>query len=74
MVKPSENQEKNIMLSLFFDLMRSQDFRVSIFVDLKRREEKSKQTQPPVLLTLKAPIKTAADDKFCDIFHNFRKK
>ena len=25
-------------------------------------------------LTLKAPITTAADDKFCDIFSNFRKK
>ena len=25
-------------------------------------------------LTLKAPIKTAADDKFCDIFNNFRQK
>ena len=25
-------------------------------------------------LTLKAPITTAADDKFCDIFPNFRKK
>ena len=25
-------------------------------------------------LTLKAPIMTAADDKFCDIFPNFRKK
>ena len=25
-------------------------------------------------LTLKAPITTAADDKFCDIFFNFRKK
>ena len=23
-------------------------------------------------LTLKGPIKTAADDKFCDIFPNFR--
>ena len=27
-----------------------------------------------LLLTLKAPIKTAADDKFCDIFPNFRQK
>ena len=26
------------------------------------------------LLTLKAPITTAADDKFCVIFPNFRKK
>ena len=26
-----------------------------------------------LLLTLKAPITTAADDKFCDIFSNFRK-
>ena len=26
------------------------------------------------MLTLKAPITTAADDKFCDIFPNFRKK
>ena len=25
-------------------------------------------------LTLKEPITTAADDKFCDIFSNFRKK
>ena len=25
-------------------------------------------------LTLKAPITTAADDKFCDIFPNFRNK
>ena len=25
-------------------------------------------------LTLKAPITTAADDKFCDIFPNFEKK
>ena len=25
-------------------------------------------------LTLKAPITIAADDKFCDIFPNFRKK
>ena len=25
-------------------------------------------------LTLKAPITTAADDKFCDIFPNFRQK
>ena len=25
-------------------------------------------------LTLQAPITTAADDKFCDIFHNFPKK
>ena len=27
-----------------------------------------------ICLTLKAPITTAADDKFCDIFSNFRKK
>ena len=27
-----------------------------------------------VFLTLKAPIMTAADDNFCDIFLNFRKK
>ena len=27
----------------------------------------------PAYLTLKAPITTAADDKFCDIFPNFRK-
>ena len=26
------------------------------------------------VLTLKAPITTAADDKFCDVFPNFRKK
>ena len=26
------------------------------------------------LLTLKAPVTTAAEDKFCDIFLNFRKK
>ena len=26
------------------------------------------------MLTLKAPITTAADDKFCDIFPNFRQK
>ena len=26
------------------------------------------------ILTLKAPIRTAADDKFCDIFPNFRQK
>ena len=26
------------------------------------------------LLTLKAPITTAADDKFCEIFPNFQKK
>ena len=26
------------------------------------------------LLTLKAPIKTAAHDKFCDIFPNFHKR
>ena len=26
------------------------------------------------ILTVKAPITTAADDKFCEIFHNFRKK
>ena len=25
-------------------------------------------------LTLKGPIKTAADDKFCDIFPSFRQK
>ena len=25
-------------------------------------------------LTLKAPITTAVDDKFCDVFFNFRKK
>ena len=25
-------------------------------------------------LTLKAPITTAADDNFCDVFSNFRKK
>ena len=25
-------------------------------------------------LTFKAPIKTAADDKFCDIFPSFRQK
>ena len=25
-------------------------------------------------LTLKAPITTAADEKFCDIFSNFKKK
>ena len=25
------------------------------------------------ILTLKAPIATASDDKFCDIFPNFRK-
>ena len=28
----------------------------------------------PYILTLKAPITTAADDKFCDIFSYFRKK
>ena len=27
-----------------------------------------------VVLTLKAPITTAADDKFCDVFSNFQKK
>ena len=27
-----------------------------------------------LILTLKAPITTAADDKFCDIFPNFRRK
>ena len=27
-----------------------------------------------ILLTLKAPITTAADDKFLDIFPNFRQK
>ena len=27
-----------------------------------------------ILLTLKAPIMTAADDTFCDIFFNFRTK
>ena len=27
-----------------------------------------------ILLTLKAPITTATDDKFCNIFHKFRKK
>ena len=27
-----------------------------------------------VTLTLKVPITTAADDKICDIFSNFRKK
>ena len=27
-----------------------------------------------IALTLKAPITTAADDKFCVIFSNFRKK
>ena len=26
------------------------------------------------LLTLKGPITTAADDKFCDIFPSFKKK
>ena len=26
------------------------------------------------ILNLKAPITTAADDKFCDIFPNFRNK
>ena len=26
------------------------------------------------VLTLKAPVTTAADDKFCNIFPNFRKK
>ena len=26
------------------------------------------------VLTLKAPITTAADDKFCDTFSNFRQK
>ena len=26
-----------------------------------------------IYLALKAPIRTAADDKFCDIFPNFRK-
>ena len=26
------------------------------------------------ILTIKAPIMTAAEDKFCDIFPNFRKK
>ena len=26
------------------------------------------------ILTLKAPITTAADDKFCDIFSSFRKQ
>ena len=29
---------------------------------------------PQDALTLKAPITTAADDKFSDIFPNFRKK
>ena len=27
-----------------------------------------------IMLTLKAPITTAADDKFCDIFTNFLQK
>ena len=27
-----------------------------------------------IFLTLKAPITTEADDKFCDIFPNFQKK
>ena len=31
-------------------------------------------TMPGALVTLKGPIMTAADDKFCDIFPNFRKK
>ena len=30
--------------------------------------------QQAKVLTLKAPITTAADDKFCKIFPNFRKK
>ena len=30
--------------------------------------------QTGTILTLKAPFTTAADDKFCGIFPNFRKK
>ena len=42
--------------------------------------QRGSYTSPPVLLnvcngfTLKVPITTAADDKFCDIFPNFRQK
>ena len=34
----------------------------------------SVSSQSDETLTLKAPITTAADDKFCDIFPNFQKK
>ena len=36
---------------------------MQFFVEIKEK----------ILLTLKAPITTATDDKFCDIFLNFQK-
>ena len=41
---------------------------------LYRSHEKLPSGNNFYLLTLKAPITTAADDKFFDIFPNFRKK
>ena len=36
-------------------------------------KKNNKQFTSVSMLTLKAPIRTAADDKFCDIFPNFIK-
>ena len=38
------------------------------------KNSSDENTQHAKELTLKAPITTAADDKFCDIFPNFRQK
>ena len=38
------------------------------------RKSKLFYAQNMQCLTLKVPITTAADDKYCDIFSNFRKK
>ena len=40
----------------------------------KKKNKKQQQTNNIVFLTLKAPITTAAEDKFCDIFFQFSKK
>ena len=37
-------------------------------------KQKSNKTCPINILNLKAPIMTAAEDNFCDIFPNFQKK
>ena len=47
------------------------------FSDIKFPKNKSENISKPVSLlnsTLKEPITTAADDKFCNIFPNFQKE
>ena len=45
--------------------------------DFEKNQQKKKNHENPAAckeLTLKAPITTAADDKFCNIFPNFSKE